>query len=119
MIAVDTNILVHAHRRESSYHSAAATLVRGLAEGRIPWAIPWPRLYEFHSVVTNPRIWKGTATCLAANLRLQHSTSPNRPLARRRVHRSTCFTASPLRDPTALRRFAGMTTCPPELVCAI
>lgn len=62
MIAVDSNILVYAHRRESSYHSQAATLLRELAEGQSEWAIPWPCLYEFHSVVTNPRIWKDTAT---------------------------------------------------------
>jgi toxin-antitoxin system PIN domain toxin len=62
MIAVDTNILVYAHRRESRLHDAAADTVRALAEGRSGWAIPWPCLYEFFSVVTNPRIWKGAAS---------------------------------------------------------
>ena len=62
MIAVDTNILVYAHRRESRHHEAARHLVLALAEGTSMWAIPWPCLYEFFSVVTNPRIWKGTAT---------------------------------------------------------
>lgn len=62
MIAVDTNILVYAHRRESRHHSDARALLRELAEGRSEWAIPWPCLYEFHSVVTNPRIWKEAAT---------------------------------------------------------
>lgn len=62
MIAVDTNLLVYAHRRESRYHDAAFGVVRALAEGRLPWAIPWPCLYEFFSVVTNPRIWKAAAS---------------------------------------------------------
>ncbi len=62
MIAVDTNLLVYAHRRESRHHEAARLIVRELAEGRERWAIPWPCLYEFFSVVTNPRIWKEAAS---------------------------------------------------------
>lgn len=62
MIAVDTNLLVYAHRRESRHHIAAASLMRALAEGHDIWAIPWPCCYEFLSVVTNPRIWKDSAT---------------------------------------------------------
>ena len=62
MIAVDTNLLVYAHRRESRHHAAAAALLRTLAEGDAPWAIPWPCCYEFLSVVTNPRIWRDDAT---------------------------------------------------------
>jgi toxin-antitoxin system PIN domain toxin len=58
VLAVDTNILVYAHRREASVHAAAAGVVRGLAEGADPWAIAWPCVYEFLSVVTSPRIWK-------------------------------------------------------------
>lgn len=57
MLAVDTNMLVYAHRREASEHAVAAELLRGLAEGAQSWAIPWPCVYEFFSVVTNPRIW--------------------------------------------------------------
>ena len=59
MIAVDTNILVYAHRRESRVHEAAAEMLRALAEGDRRWAIPWPCCYEFLSVVTNRRIWRG------------------------------------------------------------
>ena len=62
MTAVDTNILVYAHRRESRHHERAAEVVRTLAEGPQRWAIPWPCLYEFFSVVTNPRIWKAAAS---------------------------------------------------------
>ena len=42
MIAVDTNLLVFAHRADSIWHDAAAIALRGLAEGRAAWAIPWP-----------------------------------------------------------------------------
>lgn len=57
MVAVDTNVLVYAHRREASEHAVAIALLRALAEGNAAWAIPWPCVYEFFSVVTNPRIW--------------------------------------------------------------
>ena len=66
MIALDSNILVYAHRREPAVHAAARDLVTGLAQGTSPWAIPWPCLFEFFSVVTNPRIWKDSATKPAA-----------------------------------------------------
>ncbi len=62
MLAVDTNILVYAHRLEAREHAAAAAVVRQLAEGPSSWAIPWPCVYEFFSIVTNPRIWHGAAS---------------------------------------------------------
>ena len=62
MIAVDTNILVYAHRRESRFHEVATSVLRNLAEGDNAWAIPWPCCYEFLSVVTNRKIWGDAAT---------------------------------------------------------
>ncbi|MGH7063133.1 MAG: type II toxin-antitoxin system VapC family toxin [Stellaceae bacterium] len=56
MIAVDTNILVYAHREESPFHQAAFRRVAELAEGPAVWAIPWPCLHEFLAIVTHPRI---------------------------------------------------------------
>jgi toxin-antitoxin system PIN domain toxin len=58
MIAVDTNILVYAHRADSQWHVDADRVVTGLAEGQRAWAIPWPCLYEFYAIVTHPRIYK-------------------------------------------------------------
>jgi toxin-antitoxin system PIN domain toxin len=55
--AVDTNILVYAHREESAHHVAAVELLRRLATGPEPWAIPWPCVYEFLRVVTHPRVF--------------------------------------------------------------
>jgi toxin-antitoxin system PIN domain toxin len=58
LIAVDTNILVYAHRRDSVFHERAARCLRQLAEDRSPWAIPWPCLHEFVAIVTSPRVFK-------------------------------------------------------------
>lgn len=57
MIAVDTNILVYAHRQDSRFHNQASTIVRSLAEGRRSWAIPWPCIHEFLAIATHPRIY--------------------------------------------------------------
>ncbi|MCY4547313.1 MAG: PIN domain-containing protein [Defluviicoccus sp.] len=62
MIAVDTNLLVYAHRRESRLGEAAHAAIAELAEGERSWAIPWPCCYEFLSVATNRRIWRDRAT---------------------------------------------------------
>lgn len=64
MIALDTNILVYAHREDSAWHARAFDVVAGLAEGPAPWAIPWPCVHEFLAVVTHPRIYR-PATPLA------------------------------------------------------
>ncbi len=58
MIAIDTNVLVYAHRPDAPHHKAAALAVKRLAEGTAPWGIPWPCVHEFLSVTTNPRIFK-------------------------------------------------------------
>lgn len=57
MIAVDTNVLVYAHREDSAWHAKAARVLTELAEGREHWAIPWPCLHEFLAIVTHPRIY--------------------------------------------------------------
>lgn len=56
MIAVDTNILVHAHRVEAPKHAPALARLRTLAEGDRPWAIPLFCLGEFLRVITHPRV---------------------------------------------------------------
>ncbi len=57
MIAVDSNILVYAHREDSPWHNAVLARLRELAEGRAAWAIPWPCLHEFLAIVTHPQIY--------------------------------------------------------------
>ena len=67
MIAVDTNILVYAHRADSDWHQPAERAVRALAEGAAGWAIPWPCVHEFLAIATHPRIFR-TPTPVAAAL---------------------------------------------------
>jgi uncharacterized protein len=57
MIAVDTNVLVYAHRAESAFHTAAYACLQQLAEGGQPWGLPVSCLHEFLAVVTNPKIF--------------------------------------------------------------
>jgi uncharacterized protein len=57
VIAVDANLLVYAHRRDSSFYEPAAVAVRSLAESPAAWAIPWPCVHEFYSTVTHARIY--------------------------------------------------------------
>jgi toxin-antitoxin system PIN domain toxin len=55
VIALDTNVLVHAHRADSPWHERALEQVATLGGSR--WAIPWPCLHEFLAVVTHPKIF--------------------------------------------------------------
>lgn len=57
MTAVDTNILVYAHREDAPWHAKAEACLRELAEGRRAWAIPWPCIHEFLAIVTHARIF--------------------------------------------------------------
>lgn len=57
MQAIDTNILIHAEVASSPRHRAALDIIHTLAEGALPWAIPWPCVYEFLRVVTHPRVF--------------------------------------------------------------
>lgn len=57
MIAVDSNLLVYAHREDSPWHEVAYVRIAGLAEGQAPWSIPWPCIHEFLAIVTHPRIY--------------------------------------------------------------
>ncbi len=62
MIAVDTNILVYAHRAESAFHDQAFECLRALAEGTQRWGIPVNCLHEFLAVVTNSKIFRPAST---------------------------------------------------------
>jgi len=62
VIAVDTNILIYAHRRDHEWNEAAFACLRALAEGRATWAIPWPCVHEFYAVVTRPNVFDPPST---------------------------------------------------------
>lgn len=57
MQAVDTNVLVFAEIKKSTHHGRAREVLSELAEGFVPWAIPWPCIYEFLRVVTHSRVF--------------------------------------------------------------
>jgi uncharacterized protein len=57
VIALDTNLVVYAHRIETNYSQRAFDLVVTLAQGSVPWSIPTHCLHEFVAVVSNPKIW--------------------------------------------------------------
>ena len=58
MIAVDTNLLVYAHREDSEWHERSLAILLGLANGTQRWAIPWPCVHEFFAIVTHRRIYR-------------------------------------------------------------
>jgi uncharacterized protein len=66
MIAVDTNVLVYAHREDSQWHPQAYARIIELAEGRVPWAIPWPCVHEFLAISTHPKIYSPPTPLSAA-----------------------------------------------------
>ena len=78
MIAVDTNVLVYAHREELPWHAAAAERLISLAESRQTWAIPWPCVHEFFAKVTHPRIFvRPTSAAEALAFIAEISRSPS------------------------------------------
>jgi len=58
VIAVDTNILVYAHREELAQHALALGRLRELAEGDARWGLPVFCLGEFIRVVTHPAVFR-------------------------------------------------------------
>lgn len=57
MIAVDSNVLIAAHRGEHPLHTKARGRLVEVAEGDRPWALPVFCLAEFLRVVTHPRVF--------------------------------------------------------------
>lgn len=62
MIAVDTNVLVYAHRPEDARHEVALDALKTLALGSAAWALPVFVIGEFLRVVTHPRIASPAST---------------------------------------------------------
>ena len=62
MIAVDTNILVYAHRAEFPKHVAASARLVELAQGRGPWGLPIFVIGEFLRLITHPRLFDAPHT---------------------------------------------------------
>ena len=58
MNAIDTNILVYAHRLDSHWHVKARKFLESTLQGSRSVGIPYHCLVEFFGIVTNPRIFK-------------------------------------------------------------
>lgn len=66
MIAIDTNILVYAHRSGAPEHERSLAWLRHFAEGRLPWGLPVFCLGEFMRVATHPRVLDPPSTVAEA-----------------------------------------------------
>lgn len=62
MIAVDTNILIYAHRAEMPEHDRALTALQAIAGSGDPWGLPVFCIGEFLRVVTHPRLFDPPST---------------------------------------------------------
>lgn len=54
----DVNVLIYAHREESSEHEAYAAIIRELAEGPSAFGLSEAVLSGFVRIVTNPKVFK-------------------------------------------------------------
>ena len=78
MNAVDTNLLVYAHREECQWHPQARDCLANLAASPAPWAIPWPCVHEFAAIATHPRIYDPpTPTAIALDQVTAWLETPN------------------------------------------
>ena len=66
MIAIDTNLLVYAHRTAMREHSAAQRALQKASEDPRGWGGALPSVAEFWSVVTHPACAGGPAPPLEA-----------------------------------------------------
>jgi len=57
LIAVDSNVLIYAHRGETSWHVEAASRLAALAQGPKRWGLPVFCVTEFMRVVTHRRVF--------------------------------------------------------------
>ena len=78
MIAIDTNILIYAHRIETDLHEVAAEQLAALAEGAVRWALPVFCIAEFMRVVTHKRVFNPPSTVAQAAVFVEGvSAAPN------------------------------------------
>jgi uncharacterized protein len=66
LIAIDSNILIYAHRQDSKFHFPAKQALESLISSAGMWAITWPSVHEFIAVSTHPRVYSPPSTLLQA-----------------------------------------------------
>lgn len=81
MIALDTNILVYAHRPDMPAHEPAYAVVTEVLGGPAPVGLCWPVLQEFLAVVTSSRIFATPTPAQKAFDQVDHWLSSPRALA--------------------------------------
>lgn len=91
MIAIDTNVLVYAHRLDLPDHAAAKTAVDSALSGVTPVGIAWPVVHEFLAVVSNSRVFIEPTSAAGALAQVEHwlSSPAARPLGETSDHLST------------------------------
>ena len=62
MIAIDTNLLIYAHRGGSPQHDEARAVLAKVLEDPRGWGICSPTIAEFWSIVTHPEIPGGPSS---------------------------------------------------------
>jgi toxin-antitoxin system PIN domain toxin len=67
VIAVDTNLLVYAHRAGAAQHDAARTAILEILNDRDGWGICLPSIAEFWRIVTQPNLPGGPSTSAEAS----------------------------------------------------
>ena len=72
MIALDTNLLVYAHRAGAAEHDAAKDVILKVAHHHAGWGIATSCLAEFWAVVTHPACPGGPSEPEQAQLFLNH-----------------------------------------------
>lgn len=77
MIAVDTNVLINAHRSMSEWHEAARARLTDLAEGSVPWALPVTVSWGFVRIVTQSVFYPQTSMARALDFVAQLHASPS------------------------------------------
>lgn len=70
MIAVDTNVLVYAHRSEMDAHDKAYECLSALCAGQQAWGIPTACISEFMATVTHRRMIGTPSTVVQAILQV-------------------------------------------------
>jgi predicted nucleic acid-binding protein len=55
--AIDTYILVYAHRADSPFHAQAKSAIDQLVGSGMPWGVAWRCAHEFLAIVTHPKIY--------------------------------------------------------------
>jgi hypothetical protein len=63
VIALDTNVLIYAHRAGSPEHESAREAIQRALDDPRGWGICLPSVVEFWSIVTHPAIPGGPSSC--------------------------------------------------------